>query len=119
MCTQARTGRDTHNSREEGVCKDNGLLDASGICPGNQPHPGMFSLSDPWAEDEIQQPSVPLGVVLAQCVQIENINVITPSISGQCLNTFLIKKNASYINAQADVNLDMEPLCIKFQVTLE
>lgn len=92
MCTQARTGRDTHNSREEGVCKDNGLLDASGICPGNQPHPGMFSLSDPWAEDEIQQPSVPLGVVLAQCVQIENINVITPSISGQCLNTFLIKK---------------------------
>lgn len=76
------------------------------------------SLSDPWAEDEIQQPSVPLGGVLVQCVQIENINVVTPSISGQRLNTFLIK-NASYINAQADVNLDLEPLCIKFQVALE
>lgn len=74
MCTPARTGRDTHNSGGGGgrVCKDNGLVDASGICPGNQPHPGRFSLSDPWAEDEIQQSSVPLGV-LAQRVQIENI----------------------------------------------
>lgn len=81
-------------------------------------HTQGCSLSDPWAEDEIQQPSVPLGGVLAQCVQIENINVVTPSISGQRLNTFLIKY-ASYINAQADVNLDLEPLCIKFQVTLE
>lgn len=52
----------------------------------------MFSLSDPWAEDEIQQPSVTLGEVLAQRVQMENINVITRSISGQSLNTFLIKK---------------------------
>lgn len=38
----------------------------------------------------VQQPTAPRGV-LAQLVQIENTNMIVPSISRQSLNTFLIK----------------------------
>lgn len=94
----------TAGIRGKAVCKVNRFVDASGICYGNQAHPEMISLPDPWAEDEsFQQPAAPVGGVLAQFVQIENINVITPSISGQSLNMFLIK-NSPYINVQTHVN---------------